>query len=146
MRRILYALALAWCSAASVSAQSATSSNTPNATRRTPVLVVLGTDAAAPYQLLVHPQGAVREVIVLPPSATPENLSEAVRAVMLSRAHGRTTTQSTLVRVASPGAATHRPLPWAGRVLNDLHKAPFQDVEGVGRTRTIRIFLPGRTK
>jgi hypothetical protein len=137
---------LAWGIPAVATAQGR--SPTPSAANatRTPVLVALSASAGSPYQLIQHPRGALREIIVLPAAATDVELSDAVRAVLLSRTHGRSNANSTLVRVRTSSPRAHRPLPWTSRILSDLRHAPTQNVDGVGRVPTVQIWLPGRPK
>lgn len=118
---------------------------------RVPLTITLVRELPHPgtsYEIQRRTSGDERDVVLLLHSATPEQLSEAIRGVMTARlAGGDSAAQAATLRVrphssSSPG--THAPLPWALRVLADLRAAPMRNVPGVGRVQAVRIWLPAQ--
>jgi hypothetical protein len=118
----------------------------PGAASRAPVLVatidsLLGEPR---FRIVRLAGGPVRDVILLPRDADPALLSEAVEALRLIWAHDRNRGDGLatfrLRRMAAESPS--RPvLPWAERVITDLRTAPERSVPGVGRGRTLQIWV-----
>jgi hypothetical protein len=124
--------------------------NAPRGHPRVPVVVVMldSALAASPgYRIVRRHGGGPDDVIELAPTADAATFSDAVRRLMLVR---RTTgdTASTGGEVRVRGGATPAgggaALPWADRVLGDLRAADRRQVAGLGRVRTVRIWLPAQ--
>ena len=82
---------------------------------------------SAPFEIQRRTSGEVRDVVLLPETATAEQLSDAIRGVLTARlVDGDTATHARTVRVRprSTGIAQRPPFPWAHRVLADLRRAP----------------------
>lgn len=115
---------------------------------RVPLTVVLVSELPRPgtaYEIQRRPAGSDRDVVLLLNTATPEQLSDAVRGVLTARQVGgdRATGAGTF-RVRPHNGAARAALPWANRVLADLRAAHVRDVPGVGRVRAVRIWLPAQ--
>jgi len=85
------------------------------------------------------------DVIVLRPNADSAALSAAIEQLTLvRRIQGDTASASGIVRTRPKGGAARAPrvLPWARRVLDDLHRAPRRMVSGVGMVPAVVIWLP----
>jgi hypothetical protein len=112
---------------------------------RIPVTVAMVDElpaAQAPFALLRRTEAEGGDVILLPAAASPDLLSEAVRALLTVRRHqGDHAAQGGTLRVT---ARTSRPpaLPWAARVLGDVRRTAPQSVAGVGTARSVVIWLP----
>jgi hypothetical protein len=141
--RILIA-ALAAFSPAVLAAQR-TGSGAPT---RVPLTVVLVPELPRPgavYEIQRRSTGSDRDVVLLLDTATPEQLSDAVRGVLTARlAGGDTATQAATFRVRPHGGVPRLALPWADRVLMDLRTARVREVPGLGRMHAIRIWLPSQ--
>ena len=113
---------------------------------RVPLTVVLVSELPRPgaaYEIQRRPTGSDLDVILLLDTATPEQLSEAVRGVLTARqAGGDTATRAGTFRVRPHRSTARTALPWAARVLTDLRAAHVRQVPGVGRVRAVRIWLP----
>lgn len=100
----------------------------------------------APFVLLRRPNAAPRDVILLPAAAADAKLlSEAVQMLLVARQMGGdTATKAATLRVRPQAgrASPRRVLPWAQRVLVDLHRAQPRAVEGVGTVAAVEIWLP----
>lgn len=127
-----------------------------NATRRptrVPVTVALvdTLPATVPFRILRRLDLDPRDVIVLSRSADSVSLSAAVEQLRLIRqVQGDTATSSGMVRIRPRGGMGRgsQVLPWARRVVTDLHAAAPQPVAGVGTVPMVVIWLPaqrGRT-
>jgi hypothetical protein len=104
---------------------------------------------SAPFEIQRRTSGEVRDVVLLPETATAEQLSDAIRGVLTARlVDGDTATHARTVRVRprSAGAAQHPPFPWTHRVLADLRRAPLRTVAGVGTVRAVKIWLPRQAR
>lgn len=115
---------------------------------RVPLTVALVSELPRPgaaYEIQRRTTGSDRDVVLLLNSATPEQLSDAVRGMLTARqAGGDTATEAGTFRVRPHDGAARAALPWANRVLADLRAAHVRDVPGVGRVRAVRIWLPSQ--
>lgn len=115
---------------------------------RVPVTVVVADDlpGGAPFQVLRRADKDPRDVILLSRTADAAAFSEAVeQLILLRQAQGDTASVSGVMRVRrsdSPREMRPRVLPWADRVLGDLHRAPPRLVDGVGTLPAVEIWLP----
>lgn len=89
---------------------------------------------------------SVRDVVLLPPDAHSDLLAEAVETLRMvwtrDGAGGAAEGGAMFRRV--PRTAQPRPRrvpPWSARVLHDLREARPRQVPGVGRVRTVQIWL-----
>ena len=125
---------------------------------RVPVTIVLVDRLAqpgVPFVIERRPELTPRDLIVLRADATPDQLSDAVRSLLTVRQAGgdMPTVRGTMrMRPQNAGArgaaraAARRALPWAGRVLSDLRQATARDVPGIGRVRSVEIWLPPQAR
>jgi len=115
---------------------------------RVPLTLVLVSALPRPgavYEIQRRTTGTDRDIVLLPNTATPEQLSDAVRGVLTARqAGGDTATEAGTFRVRPHDGAARVVLPWADRVLTDLRGAHLRNVPGVGRVRAVRIWLPSQ--
>jgi hypothetical protein len=115
---------------------------------RVPLTVALVSELPRPgaaYEIQRRTTGNDRDVVLLLNTATPEQLSDAVRGVLTARqAGGDTATEAGTFRVRPHNGPARTVLPWASRVLADLRDAHVRDVPGVGRVRAVRIWLPSQ--
>lgn len=121
---------------------------------RVPVTIALADELPFPgstYVILRRPaaeptDGAAPDVIFLTRGfANAQELSNAVRDLLAIRSStGDTAAVRQVLRLRRDLHTTQGrpPLPWAQRVLNDLHGADQQSVEELGRYPAVRIFLP----
>lgn len=113
---------------------------------RVPLTVVLVSELPRPgaaYEIQRRTMGADLDVVLLLDTATPKQLSDAVRGVLTARqAGGDTAQQAGTFRIRPDNGSARAPLPWVGRVLRDLRAAQPRTVPGVGRVRAVRIWLP----
>jgi hypothetical protein len=137
-------LAMLWVSAPAHAQQS-----THGQPRRVAALVVLVDSIKqpdAPYVVVRRPGLVPADVILLRAGADAAQLSDAVRGLLAARqASGDIPSSAATFRVRphrSQGALTRNPLPWAPRVLRDLHRAEVQEVSGVGGVQAVQIWLP----
>jgi hypothetical protein len=101
--------------------------------------------AGEPFAVLRRMDAAPHDVILIPESATAELLSDAIQTLVVARqASGDLPGFTGYVRTKPHGQqATHRrTLPWAGRVLGDVRKAEPAELTGIGRVRSVQIWLP----
>lgn len=97
----------------------------------------------ASYEIQRRTSGDVRDVVLLPPSATAEQLSDAIRGVLTARlVGGDTAREAAVIRVRPHAAGAHLAFPWAHRVLVDLRHASARPIPGVGTVQAVRIWLP----
>lgn len=88
---------------------------------------------------------SVRDVILLPPDANPDLLTEALETLRMvwTRYGGGGAADGALFRRV-PSTSQLRPrrvLPWSDRVLHDLRESRPRQVPGVGHVRTVQIWL-----
>lgn len=120
--------------------------------RRVPVTIVMMdrlSQADAPFVIQRRPDLVPRDVIVVQTDATADQLSDAVRSLLTIRQVSGDTaaTQATMrMRRQSAAAQNRRALPWVRRVLADLRQAAEKDVPGIGRGRTVEIWLPAQAR
>lgn len=114
---------------------------------RVPVTIVLSDHVPhtdGPFVLQRRPGRAPVDVIVLRSSATADELSAAVSALLSVRqVHGDLPTTAGTLRVRPNTARRHTSFPWTPRVLADLHNAQVKEFAGFGRVRSVQIWLPG---
>ncbi len=117
-------------------------------TGRVPAAIVLVDSLpqqGAPFVIVRRVDVSPGDVILLRTGATAEHLSDAVRALMMARqvSGDSATTAGTIRLRPRQGVAQNRPtLPWAPRVLADVVRAQVQNIPGVGRGRSVTIWLP----
>jgi hypothetical protein len=104
----------------------------------------------APFRILRRAGAEPGDVIVLSRAATGATLSQAVEQLLLiRRLQGDTARVTGSMRVRprqeAPGRRA-RMLPWAGRVINDLHGAAPRTVGGVGTIPAVIIWLPPQAR
>lgn len=118
-------------------------------TPRVPVLLAVGDsfpETAHRFRIVRLAGGSVRDVLLLPPDATPELLAAAMETLRrvwarsgdVNRAGG-----SVMFRRAPdlPQPRSRRVPPWSSRVLSDLREAPPRHIPGVGHVRAVQIWL-----
>lgn len=131
-------------SGGTLSAQQGTSTGRPT---RVPVTLTLvdTLPATTPFRILRRADLDPRDVIVLRRGADSAALSAAVEQLRLMRqVQGDTAATTGMVRVRSRDGAGRAPrmLPWARRVMDDLHHAAPRTVAGVGTVPAVVIWLP----
>ncbi|HZG44090.1 MAG TPA: hypothetical protein VEY93_14175 [Longimicrobium sp.] len=97
------------------------------------------------YRILRTSGDPVSDAILLPRNADPEMVTEAILALQMirQRAPGVGTAPAELrMRTVSEAHPMRRVLPWAGRIIGDLRRAPYGDMAPLGRVRSIQIWLP----
>lgn len=113
---------------------------------RAPVLVVMVDSLASEpgYRITRLAHSSEQDVILLPRNADPAQFSEALETLRVVWAHddGRAGAPATFRLRPGPAEARRRvAIPWAERVIADLRAAPEREVPGVGRARSVRIWL-----
>jgi hypothetical protein len=127
---------------------SAQQGNAPGTLARVPATVVLTEELpeGTPFRILRRVDASPRDVILLADGADAAAFSEAVeQLVLLRQVQGDTSRISGAMRVQRQNKAVQvqpRVLPWAQRVLNDLHLAAPRLIEGVGNRPAVQIWLP----
>lgn len=99
----------------------------------------------APFRIVRRANVSPLDVIVFRAGVDSISLSDAVEQLLLMRRMQGDTAETTgMVRVRRPNPAGHAPrvLPWARRVMDDLHRAERKEIPGVGSARTVQIWLP----
>lgn len=116
---------------------------------RVPVTLALVDDisgGATPFLIVRRVDVAPYDVILLQSSASQDALSEAIGDLLTLRSiAGDTAATGGMVRIRRPQQPTGRsprPLPWAGRVMNDLRQAQPRHIAGVGMVPAIEVWLP----
>lgn len=101
---------------------------------------------AAQFRILRRVDATPHDIILLPYGADQTVLSEAIADLLAMRAlTGDTATAAGMMRVRHPqqtAGRTPRPLPWAGRVMNDLRRAEPRPLAGVGTVPAVEVWLP----
>lgn len=129
-------------------AEPAQAQQTARRPTRVPVTLTLVDTLAAetPFRILRRANVEPHDVIVFRRGADPVALSAAVEQLVLMRqAQGDTSETTGVMRVrmageeGRPGA---RMLPWARRVMDDLHHASTREIAGVGTVPAVVIWLP----
>lgn len=96
-----------------------------------------------PYRILRFGGNAPHDVILLRSPSDAGTLSQAVGALLaVRRAGGDVAGIDAAVRVSGTASVTRAPLPWADRVVRDVHGAELRQVPRVGRVKAVRIWLP----
>ena len=133
----------------------ATAQNGPNAQAptRVPALVAITQGPAAarqPFLVMRRAGGTPIDVIVLPESAANgANLSQAVYLLLAARRTEGDTARASRAfggEVKTSQGQLARELPWAQRVVSDARNAHARVVPGVGRARTVQIWLPSHRR
>ncbi len=124
----------------------------PRAPSRVPVTIALVGSlvrADLPFVVQSRPDMAPHDVILLRSDAGSDQLSEAVRTLLVIRqASGDTATSKATLRMrpnqAQRGAQrqARREFPWVHRVIADLRRAEPREIVGVGTVRAVEIWLP----
>jgi len=116
---------------------------------RVPVTVALVDDltpSGVPFVIQRRPDLAPHDVILLRADATADQLSDAVRSLLVVRqAGGDTALSPATLRMRPRGPqprGERRALPWVPRVFADLRRAEHRDIAGIGRVRAVEIWLP----
>jgi hypothetical protein len=136
-------LSLIFCAGLGLAQQAVTPART-----RVPVTVVLSKEPLGPdIPFLIKRQAGAkpRDVIVMSPGSNPGQLSDAIRTLMEVRelSGDLPATNATMrMRPQQHHKTQLTSLPWTPRVLNDLKGAKFKTVVGVGKVRTVDIWLP----
>jgi hypothetical protein len=136
-------LLLASASIGRAAAQSTGSSRVPV----TIALVERAPVPGAPFVILRRPNLSPRDVILLPRGADAAMFSEAVHMLVTARQVAGDTAPRAMTLRFRPNQARqqgHGILPWADRVLDDLHRAQPRQIEGVGRVLSVQIWLPAQ--
>ena len=103
----------------------------------------------ASFQLLRRADRVPHDVILLSAAADSAELSTAViQLISLRKVQGDTAAASGMMRLRQPQATQshHNVLPWAGRVVTDLRRAPMRNVNGIGNVRNLEIYLPAQRR
>lgn len=113
---------------------------------RVPALVAISPEllhAETPFRLARFGGNSPRDVILLAPNADEAALTQAVEALLaVRRQSGDVPTSDATLRVRQPHRM--RVLPWAARVLRDVHAARSREIAGVGRLQAVQIWLPAQ--
>jgi hypothetical protein len=115
---------------------------------RVPVTVALvdSLPAGAPFRILRRADATPRDVILLAAVASADDLSGAVKELLLMRRlQGDTARATGVMRVRRPQGgppAQAQRYPWTARVLNDLRTAPRMPVSDLGMVPALEIWLP----
>jgi hypothetical protein len=128
-----------------LAAQGAPAANEAANSPRLPVTLVFSEelpDPQARFVILRQPGKSRTDVILLRPDADERTLSDAVRAIMVTRARANALPGGGGMLRTRHSAARSAILPWAERVLNDLRSAAVQPVEGIGNVKSVEIWLP----
>lgn len=144
MRNVLLLLSLICAAVHPVAAQQGRPT-------RVPVTVALTDGSAlrdAPFRILRRADTSPRDIILLPAGADAAALSRAVAQLqMIRRVQGDTASASGAMMVRRSGnGGGSRMLPWAPRVLRDLHRMDARPLAGVGTVKSIQIWLPPTRK
>lgn len=118
---------------------------------RVPVLIALVDSIPETNAQFVVRRGSGprrRDVILLRSGASEQDLSNAVRVLLVARRiGGDSVSRSATVRVRPrQEQRERREFPWVGRVWTDLQVAQRTDVPGVGRVRAVQIWLPRQAR
>jgi hypothetical protein len=116
---------------------------------RVPVLLAVVDslpDTGPRFRIVKLAGESVRDVVLLPPDASPDLLAEAVETLRMvwtrDGSGGAADGGVMLRRVPSTTQPSPRRVPpWSDRVLHDLREARPRQVPGVGRVRTVQIWL-----
>ncbi len=115
---------------------------------RVPVTVALAGELpdGARFQILRRVDKNPHDVILFAPGADSLAFSEAIQQLILIRqVQGDTARVGGAMRLrrpSLPNRAQSLMVPWANRVLADLHRAAPSTIEGVGNVRAVQIWLP----
>ena len=130
----------------SMSVSPAVAQGAPKATRIPATVAVAAEQVSGkPYRLLRRAGEESRDVIFLSPTATADDLSDAIGDLLaIRRVQGDTARSTGLVRVRHAQTARPHPrrYPWAARVFADVRTATPENIPGVGRFRALTIWLP----
>lgn len=120
----------------------------PGRPTRVPVTIVLVDQlphADAPFLVQRRPDVSPHDMILLRSDATREQLSDALRTLLVIRqVGGDTAAQRATMRMRPDQARSgpRREFPWVSRVLADLRRAAPREVAGFGNVRAVEIWLP----
>lgn len=140
---ILLLIVVLTVTAGRVDAQTADASSRA----RVPVWVAIAQDLQESEGYRIHrfAGNGAGDVILLQPNADAVTFTRAVDALMKIRSRvGDTPGADVAMRVRTSQQRPRGPLPWAGRVLRDLHVAELRQVPRVGMRRAVRIWLPAQ--
>ena len=140
-RSLVIAGCLALFAAASAPAQART---------RVPVTIVLVDEMpipAATFAIQRRPDTSPADVILLPRSgANPQMLSEAIRALVLTRQNSGDWPGSAMMLRMRPrmdaGISSQGVIGWTVRVLQDLRRAAPLPIAGIGQVPAVQVWLP----
>jgi hypothetical protein len=127
----------------------AQSSHGSRAHTRIPVTIAIAESVpgGGPFMILRRANTAPRDMILVRRGVDAAVLSAAVRELLTVRQlQGDTARTSGAVRTRRRSEGEHgrslQPFPWVQRILDDLRRAPPQEVAGVGRVQAVQIWLP----
>ena len=103
----------------------------------------------APFVVQRRPGATPADLILIRPSATAAELSDAVRTLATARAaSGDYPLVPGIVRMRpnQKWQAVRKELPWTHGVLARLRNAQPRSIEGVGTVRAVAIWLPKQTR
>lgn len=129
-------------------AEPAQAQQTARRPTRIPVTLALvdTLSAETPFRIMRRANVEPHDVIVFRRGADSVALSAAVEQLVLMRqAQGDTSETTGVMRVRLAGAQGRpgaRMLPWARRVMDDLHHASAREIAGVGTAPAVVIWLP----
>jgi hypothetical protein len=89
------------------------------------------------------------DLILVRESATPAEVSDAVRTLLTARLIGGDlpTSHATIrLRPREQSQAARREFPWTPRVLADLRRATTRSIPDVGTVRAVDIWLPSQAR
>lgn len=147
MRALLRCLGLLF---ACLIGEDALAQNAGAARPRVPVTIAIVDHlprGGAEFLIVRRSEGDPPDLILLRTGATARDLSHAVRTLLaVRRLNGDTASVSTTMRLRPRNASQPSlpPLPWAARVVADAHSATPRVINGIGRARTVRIWLPAQ--
>lgn len=147
-RKGCFLAATSLLAAALITGLSTLAAQQPERTR-VPVTIALVDkllDPTAPFVILRRTAVTPADVILLRTGAGPQQLSAAVQALRMARRQGGDRASRDALLRPRPRQESRargaRPLPWAPRVIADLHRAARSEVPGVGSVRVVQIWLP----
>jgi hypothetical protein len=147
MRRLICLMLLS-ASSAVLPLSGSAAQQTQGRPTRVPLLVAISPDldgAETRFRLARFAGNAPLDVILLAPNADASVLTQGVEALLaIRRQSGDVATSNATLRSIQPQRA--RALPWAARVVQDVHAAAPRQIPGLGRLRAVQIWLPAQRR